>query len=145
MKQNVKVFLIALLIGFGVSILINQKFDSSLITSALESKVTIFSIGSYTNIKLANAKKESYSNSLIYNDDGIYRVLIGVYKDKTSIDLMSSYFLDNDITFNKVELKVNNNLINALKNYELLIKTSDISYYDSINNSLLQIFNEYIN
>ena len=44
-----------------------------------------------------------------------------------------------------IELKVNNNLINALKNYELLIKTSDISYYDSINNSLLQIFNEYIN
>ena len=39
---------------------------------------------------------------------------------------------------------MNNEFLKSIGNYELLIKTSEKSYYDNINNSLLKLFNEYI-
>ena len=70
--------------------------------------------------------------------------MIGVYQDKSVIDLMSSYFLDLGITFYQEELKVDNKFLSDISNYELLIKSSDVSYYESINSSLLNLFREYM-
>lgn len=57
---------------------------------------------------------------------------------------MSSYFLDLNYNFRTSEIKMNNEFLKSIGNYELLIKTSEKSYYDNINNSLLKLFNEYI-
>ncbi len=145
MKQNIKIFLIALILGIGVAMFINAKFDTSIITSALEARITYFSLGTYNNLEDAEKKSNTYKPSFIYNDKGIYKVLIGVYTDSQSMALMSSYFQDKNLVFTKGEIKVNNNLINNLKSYEVLIKTSNSSYYENINNSLLDTFKEYIN
>ena len=101
MKQNIKIFLIALIIGMVISYVFFYKFDDTLITNAIESKVTYFYIGSYNNIDEANKKKNNYKNSLIYNDNGIYKIIIGVYNKKECIELMESYFLDKGLTFRK--------------------------------------------
>ena len=120
MKHNLKVFLIALIIGMVASYIFCYKFDNTIISKALESKATYFYVGSYNSLNEATTKKANYKNAIIYNDNGIYKIVIGIYSKKESIELMSSYFLD------------------------LLIKTSEKSYYDNINNSLLKLFNEYI-
>ncbi len=145
MKQNAKIFLFALVLGIGVAIFINTKFDTSIITNAMDARITYLAIGTYNNIEDANNKSNTYNGSFVYDDGGIYKVLIGVYTEDESVLLMSSYFQDKDINFTKGELKVNNNVIKALKNYEMLIKTSDSTYYENINNSLLQVFREYLN
>jgi len=80
MKQNVKVFLVALLIGIVSCYIFCYKFDNTIITNALESKITYFSVGSYNSLENAANKKSNYKNALIYNDNGIYKVIIGVYK-----------------------------------------------------------------
>ncbi|MBE6154026.1 MAG: hypothetical protein E7163_00405 [Firmicutes bacterium] len=145
MKQNVKVFFVALIIGIVSSYIFCYKYDNTIITNALESKVTYFCVGSYNNMESANNKKNNYKNALIYNKDGIYKVIIGVYKEKESIELMESYFIDKDVKFTKETMKASVDFLNVISNYELLIKTSDRSYYENINNSLLKLFNEYIN
>ncbi len=145
MKQNIKIFLIALVLGMIASYIFCYKFDDPLSSLALESKITYFYVGSYNNLESATAKKNNFDNAIIYNDNGIYKIVIGAYSNKESIDLMSSYFIDLGITFRTSELKVSNELLNNISSYEILIKTSEKNYYDSINNSLLKIFNEYIN
>jgi len=145
MKQNVKIFLIALVIGMASAFLICYKFDPAIISNAIESKITYFCVGSYNNIEEATRKQKNYANSLIYKENEIYKIIIGVYHKKESIELMESYFLDKGITFRKSELKVTSDMIKTMQNYELLITSSDKSYYENINNSLLKQFNEYIN
>lgn len=145
MKQNVKIFLIALGIGMLSAFLICYKLEPTIISNALETKVTYFYVGSYNDLNSANNKKANYSNSLIYQEEGIYKIIIGVYSKKESIELMESYFSDKGINFHKKEVKANPELIKKMHDYELLIASSEKSYYESINKSLLRLFNEYIN
>jgi len=145
MKNNIKIFLIALVLGMLVSYIYCTKFDNTILTKAIESKVTYFYIGSYNNELEAENKSSRLKNSLIYNDNGIYKVIIGVYKNKDSIELMTSYFNDLGITFYKSELKINNEFIKTLSTYEALIKTNTKDNYYNINSYILKSFNEYIN
>lgn len=145
MKQNVKIFLIALGIGMISAFVVCYKIEPTIISNALETKVTYFYVGSYNDINSANSKKSNYNNALIYNSDGIYSIIIGVYNKKESIELMESYFLDKGINFRKKEVKASQELIKAMRDYELLIATSDKNYYENLNKSLLKLFSEYIN
>lgn len=143
MKENVKIFLIALILGMAVAFFLSYKFQDD-VAFALNPKVTYFYVGTYNNLDVANEKKLQYTNSFIFENNGIYQVVIGIYQDKSVIDLMSSYFLDLGITFYQEELKVDNKFLSDISNYELLIKSSDVSYYESINSSLLNLFREYM-
>lgn len=145
MKQNVKIFLIALGIGMISAFVVCYKIEPTIISNALETKVTYFYVGSYNDITSANNKKSNYTNALIYSSDSIYSVIIGVYNKKESIELMESYFLDKGINFRKKEVKASQELIKAMRDYELLIATSDKNYYENLNKSLLKLFSEYIN
>lgn len=145
MKQNVKIFLIALGIGMISAFVVCYKIEPTIISNALETKVTYFYVGSYNDINSANNKKSNYNNALIYSNDGIYSVIIGVYNKKESIELMESYFIDKGIDFRKKEVKASQELIKAMRDYELLIATSDKNYYENLNKSLLKLFSEYIN
>lgn len=145
MKQNVKIFLIALVIGMISAFLVCYKLEPTIISNALETKVTYFYVGSYNDLTSANNKKANFNNAIIYNDNGIYSIIIGVYSKKESIELMESYFFDKGINFRKKEVKASGELIKAMRDYELLIASSDKSYYDNLNKSLLKLFSEYIN
>ena len=143
MKENVKVFLIALIIGMVVAFFLSYKFQDQAVF-AINPKVTYFYVGTYNSLDVANTKAQNYTSSFVFENNGIYQVVIGVYQDKNVIDLMSSYFLDKGITFYQEELKVDNKFLSDISNYELLIKSSDSSYYESINSSLLNLFREYM-
>lgn len=143
MKQNIKIFLIALLIGIISCYIVCYKLDTPLIGNALDTKVTIFYVGTYNNQDDALKKEKTMKKAIIYEENNIYRVIIGVYQKEESIDLMSSYFIDQGISFQKKEIKVNNEFIKKSKDYELLLKTSEKEYFQNINNSLLTLFHEY--
>lgn len=145
MKQNVKIFLIALVIGMISTFLVCYKIEPTIISNALETKVTYFYVGSYNDLGSANSKKANFNNAIIYNDNGIYSIIIGVYSKKESIELMESYLFDKGINFRQKEVKASTELIKAMRDYELLIASSDKSYYDNLNKSLLKLFSEYIN
>ena len=127
----------------AVAFFLSYKFQDD-VAFALNPKVTYFYVGTYNNLDVANEKAQNYTSSFVFENNGIYQVVIGVYQDKNVIDLMSSYFLDKGITFYQEELKVDNKFLSDISNYELLIKSSDSSYYDSINSSLLNLFREYM-
>lgn len=144
MKNNIKIFLIALVLGMVASYIFCYKFDNTIITKALESKVTYFYVGSYNNEESAISKKTNYENAIIYNDNGIYKIIIGIYKNKDSIELMRSYFNDQGVNFYQSELKISNEFTKNLESYETLIRTSSKDTYHNLNNYILKLFNEYI-
>lgn len=142
MKHNMKIFLIALVLGIIAAYIFMYKFDNTIIVDAIDAKVTIFYVGAYNNLEAATRKKNEINNSIIYNEDGIYKVIIGVYKEKESIELMESYFDNLGIKFRTSTLKVNSSFLKLCKNYELLIPSSDTSYYENINHSLLNLLDK---
>ena len=143
MKENVKIFLIALILGMAVAFFLSFKFKDQ-VAFAINPKVTYFYVGTYNNVDDANTKAHNYTNSFVYENSGLYQVVIGVYQDKQVIDLMSSYFHDKNITFYQEEMKVDSSFLNEITNYEYLIKSSEVSYYETINHSLLNLFHEYL-
>ena len=145
MKENVKIFLIALVIGMITAFFVCYKYDNTIFADALANKVTYFYVGSYNNLEDATNKKNGYKTAMIYPDNGIYKVIIGVYNKKESISLMESYFLDSGIEYRTSTLKVDNELIRNIDSYELLIKSSNKNYYENINESILNTFSTYIN
>ncbi len=145
MKHNLKIFFIALLIGMAVALIYAYKFDNTITSLAIGNKATIFYVGAYNNLEEANKKKSSYNSAMIYNDNGIYKVVIGVFIEQESIELMQSFFNDAGITFNMDQIKVSSEFKKLSSSYELLLKTSSKDMYQSVNNSLLKLFNEYKN
>ena len=143
MKENVKIFLVALIIGMTVAFFLSFKFQDEVVF-AINPKVTIFYVGTYNDIEVANKKSESYDNSLIYEDNGVYKIVIGVYHDDSALLLMNSYFRDLGISFYQEEIKVDTTFLKEISNYELLIKESENSYYDNINTYILELFKEYL-
>ena len=143
MKENVKIFLIALILGMAVAFFLSFKFQDD-VAFAINPKVTLFYVGSYNQIDVAEEKALRYANSVLYENEGIYQIVIGVYSDPSAIELMSSYFRDQGLSFYQEEIKVDSTFLSDISNYELLIKSSDSSYYESINTSLLYLFDEYI-
>ena len=143
MNENVKIFLIALIIGMAVAFFLSYKFSDD-VAFAINPKVTYFYVGTYNNVDDANNKARNYTNSLVYEDNSLYKVVIGIYQDKGVIDLMSSYFRDQGIVFYQEEIKVDSSFLSDISNYELLILSSDAAYYESVNTSILNLFGEYI-
>lgn len=144
MKDKLKVFLVALILGAGVSYFVCYKFDPPVIAFGKSSNATIVYVGSYTSLTDAQEKSKDFPNSIIYNDNNIYKVLIGVYSDKEVLSLMESYLNDKNIKYQISTLKVNSEFLNNIKNYQLLIKSSEKTYYENINKSILKVFNEYM-
>lgn len=144
MKENIKIFLIALILGMAVAFFLSYKFKEP-IAYALNPEVTILYVGSYNNIDIATSKQRNYPNSIIYEEEGIYKIVIGIFGDTTVLDLMKSYFHDQGLNFYEEKIKTNSTFLREINNYELLIKSSETSYYDTLNKSLLNLFNEYIN
>lgn len=144
MKENIKIFLIALILGMVVAFALSYKFREP-IAFALNPEATILYVASYNNIDTAISKQANYPDSVIYEEEGIYKIVIGIFSDKIVLDLMKSYFQDQGLTFYEEKIKTNSPFLQEINNYELLIKSSETSYYDTLNKSLLNLFNEYIN
>ena len=144
MKENVKIFLIALILGMAIAFFLSFKFKDQ-VAFAINPTVTYFYVGSYNSLEVATNLSHSYPNSVVYQDEDIYKVVIGVFSEDNVIDLMSSYFTNKGISFERGSISVDNAFLGEISNYELLIKSSDPSYYESINESILNLFREYMN
>ena len=143
MKENIKIFVIALIIGMAIAFFLSFKFQDD-VALAINPEVTYFYVDSYNRLEDAKQKAANYPNSVIYQNGSIYQIVIGVYHDTEVIALMSSYFHDQNISFYQETMKVDSSFFKDISTYELLIKSSDASYYESVNTSMLQLFREYM-
>ena len=139
MKKTILTIVLAILIGFTFGFFFLKKFTPKTITevSNIKSQVYAFQIGVYKNKDNA-AKNATTNNSIVVEDNNLYRVYIALLKDQTLIDNLKKYYDSIGLNYYLKAINVSDNTENIINNYELLLNNCDSSNYDMILSSMLK-------
>lgn len=139
MKKTILTIVLAILIGFTFGFFFLKKFTPKTITevSNIKSQVYAFQIGVYKNKDNAT-KNATTNNSIVVEDDNLYRVYIALLKDQTLIDNLKKYYDSIGLNYYLKAINVSDNTENIINNYELLLNNCDSSNYDMILSSMLK-------
>ena len=139
MKKTILTILLAILIGFTFGFFFLKKFTPKTITevSNIKSQVYAFQIGVYKNKDNA-IKNATTNNSIVVEDNNLYRVYIALLKDQTLIDNLKKYYDSIGLNYYLKAINVSYNTENIINNYELLLNNCDSSNYDMILSSMLK-------
>lgn len=139
MKPYIKVLIAAVIIGVLIAVFFYKDIKNEVIAiTNNDSEISLFQVGVFKVYDNALNFSESFENSLIYEDNGLYRVIIGAsYHVEAKIKL-EQYFTNQNITYYIKDLKVNQDIIDKISNFELiLIKTESSEVINSLNKSIL--------
>lgn len=139
MKKTILTIVLAILIGFTFGFFFLKKFTPKTITevSNIKSQVYAFQIGVYKNKDNAT-KNATINNSIVVEDNNLYRVYIALLKDQTLIDNLKKYYDSIGLNYYLKAINVSDNTENIINNYELLLNNCDSSNYDMILSSMLK-------
>lgn len=139
MKKTILTIVLAILIGFTFGFFFLKKFTPKTITevSNIKSQVYAFQIGVYKNKDNAT-KNATTNNSIVVEDNNLYRVYIAILKDQTLIDNLKKYYDSIGLNYYLKAINVSDNTENIINNYELLLNNCDSSNYDMILSSMLK-------
>ncbi|MDY5873889.1 MAG: hypothetical protein SPK36_03790 [Bacilli bacterium] len=139
MKKTILTIVLAILIGFTFGFFFLKKFTPKTITevSNIKSQVYAFQIGVYKNKDNAT-KNATTNNSIVVEDNNLYRVYIALLKDQTLIDNLKKYYDSIGLNYYLKAINVSYNTENIINNYELLLNNCDSSNYDMILSSMLK-------
>lgn len=140
-----KIILIVLSIGLGIFCTF-YIFNKEQIYAKEEYLVFAFQVGAYKDYDNAKNFSKTLPSSIIVQEDNLYKIYISIYKDIDIVNKMLVYFENNNINIYLKSLNVNKKYYNILSNYEEIIKNSDnIDLYNSVNQSILNLYIESIN
>lgn len=139
MKKTILTIVLAILIGFTFGFFFLKKFTPKTIdeVSNIKSQVYAFQIGVYKNKDNAT-KNATTNNSIVVEDNNLYRVYIALLKDQTLIDNLKKYYDSIGLNYYLKAINVSDNTENIINNYELLLNNCDSSNYDMILSSMLK-------
>ena len=139
MKKTILTIVLAIRIGFTFGFFFLKKFTPKTITevSNIKSQVYAFQIGVYKNKDNAT-KNATTNNSIVVEDNNLYRVYIALLKDQTLIDNLKKYYDSIGLNYYLKAINVSYNTENIINNYELLLNNCDSSNYDMILSSMLK-------
>lgn len=139
MKPYFKVLIAAVICGVLIAFFFYKDIKNEVIAmTSQESNISLFQVGVFKVYDNAINFGKNFENSLIYEDNGLYRVIIGAsYHNEAKIKL-EQFFTNQDITYYIKEIKVNETFIEEISNLELvLVKTESAEVIDSLNKSIL--------
>lgn len=139
MKPYIKVLIAAIICGILIAFFFYKDIKNEVVAiTNNDSKISLFQVGVFKVYDNALNFSESFENSLIYEDNGLYRVIIGAsYHNEAKIKL-EEYFTSQNITYYIKEIKMSDSFIEEITNFELiLIKTESSEVINSLNKSIL--------
>lgn len=139
MKPYIKVLIAAVIIGVLIAVFFYKDIKNKVIAiTNNDSEISLFQVGVFKVYDNALNFSESFENSLIYEDNGLYRVIIGAaYHNEAKIKL-EQYFTEQNITYYIKEIKMSDSFIEEITNFELiLIKTESFEVINSLNKSIM--------
>ena len=139
MKPYIKVLIAAVITGVLIAVFFYKDIKNEVIAiTNNDSEISLFQVGVFKVYDNAINFSESFENSLIYEDNGLYRVIIGAaYHNEAKIKL-EQYFTEQNITYYIKEIKMSDSFIEEITNFELiLIKTESSEVINSLNKSIM--------
>ena len=145
MKTYLKVAIGAVIIG-GVFAYFFYK-DISKEVIALTNKnyeVNLFQVGVFKNQDNALNYQDNFESSIIYENGDYYRVLVGIaYHEENKVKL-ESFLTNKGVDYYIKKVKMNEEFIKSLENYEtVILKTDKEEVINNINKAMLELFLEY--
>ena len=139
MKPYIKVLIAAVIIGVLIAVFFYKDIKNEVIAiTNNDSEISLFQVGVFKVYDNALNFSESFENSFIYEDNGLYRVIIGAaYHNEAKIKL-EEYFTSQNITYYIKEIKMSDSFIEEITNFELiLMKTESSEVINSLNKSIM--------
>jgi len=142
MRKFLLISLSGVLVGGAFALYMFSNIKETVATVVSEvNTVKAFQIGVFNVYDNALKLKETYSNSLVYQDGDKYRVFLAIYQDEEIINKMEKYYQNNNINIYLKEINTNEIFIEELKKYENLLKeTNDLDTYNMANKNILELF-----
>ena len=139
MKKIIKsliVFLVGILSGYYIN-------DTYKMKDIFTNKYKAFQIGVYTDYNTANMYSKKYKDSIIIEDNELYRVFIAVLKEQNNIDNMSKYLNSNNINYYLKDIEINNKkIVNDIKEYESIMNNNNEIVFLEINKMIMEKYKE---
>lgn len=139
MKPYIKVLIAAIICGILIAFFFYKDIKKEVVAiTNNESEISLFQVGVFKVYDNAINFGKNFENTLIYEDNGLYRVIIGAsYHNEAKVKL-EQYFTNQNITYYIKDIKVNETFIEEITNYELiLIKTESSEVINSLNKSII--------
>lgn len=125
-------YIFSLLVGsiFGYLIFNSKIVNTKLLNDGINA--TAFQLGVFTSKDLAEEYLKKYPESIIMQDNDVFRVYYSILTNQKVINKMEKYLLKNKIFFYKKDITlVDKGLIKALKEYETsMIDVQDNTFFN---------------
>lgn len=106
----------------------------------------ILQVGAYKNYDNVIKKTREYENYIIYEEDDLYKIFIGITKDNELYDKLSKIYANNSNTFKKVIKIRDEEFETKIKNYDKVInKTDDKTNLNIIIKEELKLLEKLLN
>jgi hypothetical protein len=121
MNINIKKIGLLIIVALFFSFIIFKKYKGS---TENYYKFHIIQVGAYKNYDNVIKKTKEFENYIIYEEDNLYKIFIGVTTDiKTYDELVKTYSNGNN-TFKKTIKTTDEKFIKTIKNYDEIIKNT---------------------
>ena len=122
--MNKKYLFVIFLLLFSFSYIIYNLYSKE----KNETTLYVLQVGAYQNYDNVSKNTKLYDNYLVYEEDGLYKIFIGMSLDNDIYDKIKSTYADQINTLKRIYKISDSNIIDTLKTYDEVIKnTSDTS------------------
>lgn len=137
MKKKLILIVFALFLGGIMAFITYQKFKG--FDGEILGDVTLYQLGVYESYENALAKKESFTGSLVVNKDNMYQVIGAIVKSEACAKKIEELLSEENITYYKKKIMLNEEDTKMVENYELLMEKADnADTLELINQELLK-------
>lgn len=103
--------------------------------------ISFFQVGVFKNVDNASKYMQNFSSSIIIKDNDYYRVIIAILQNEEAITKLKEYFSSQNINYYLKKESISDlDFLSKLKEYEQAILTSDFKTYNTINKSILKLY-----
>lgn len=120
--MNIKKFSLLLLIALFFGFIIFKKYKA---TDKNYEEIFILQVGAYKDYENVTKVTKNYENYIVYEEDGLYKLFIGVSTNNETYNKLINIYASNIKTFKKTLKITDKEFIRKLKEYDELIKVTN--------------------
>ena len=148
MKKYLFAFLLAILIGFFLSVFFIKQYDSysGIKVSGIGETLYFIQYGVYSSVESMEKETISLENYVYNQTDGMYYVYVGITKKEENANKIIDYFkkMGYETIIKKYDIN-NSKFLEQLTNYDkLLSSTTDKTVIASLINQVLSKYEEVV-
>ena len=138
--KKLKKSIILIIIGIGIGYYVC--FSGS-VDNIFKKRYKAFQIGVFTDMSVATTYSSKYNNSIIVNDNELYRVYYAILKQDKNINTMSKYLDSLGIEYYLKDIEISDKkLISEINNYESIMNNESEVVFLSINKMIIERYKD---